>query len=118
MTFIGLVSGILITGPLADRWGAKRFAMLGNLLVARRAGCARLCRQLCRSAGCRALMGFGAGVLDMVLSPIVCALQPHRRTSAMNWLHSFYCFGAVSTVFAGVAGAALRHRLAGDSPSG
>jgi fucose permease len=37
----------------------------------------------------------------MVLSPIVCALQPHRRTAAMNWLHSFYCSGAVLTVLLG-----------------
>ena len=36
-----------------------------------------------------ALMGCGAGILDMVLSPIVSALEPERRTWAMNWLHSF-----------------------------
>jgi len=47
------------------------------------------------------VMGFGAGVLDMVLSPIVCALQPERRTAAMNWLHSFYCTGAVLTILIG-----------------
>jgi fucose permease len=46
-------------------------------------------------------MGFGAGTLDMVLSPIVAALQPERRTVAMNMLHSFYCFGAVVTILIG-----------------
>ncbi|HEX2948298.1 MAG TPA: MFS transporter, partial [Armatimonadota bacterium] len=35
------------------------------------------------------------------LSPIVCAFQPDHRTTAMNWLHSFYCVGAVATVFIG-----------------
>jgi fucose permease len=43
----------------------------------------------------------------MVLSPIVCALQPHRKTAAMNLLHSFYCIGAVVTVL--VASLALKY---------
>jgi fucose permease len=47
------------------------------------------------------VMGFGAGTLDMVLSPIVCALRPERRAVAMNWLHSFYCVGAVLAILAG-----------------
>jgi fucose permease len=37
----------------------------------------------------------------MVLSPIVAALRPDRRTVAMNLLHSFYCFGAVVTILIG-----------------
>ena len=53
------------------------------------------------------LMGLGAGILDMILSPIVCALQPERRTQAMNWLHAFYCLGAVFTVL----GAAFATRV-------
>ncbi|MBV9390525.1 MAG: MFS transporter, partial [Verrucomicrobia bacterium] len=32
--FGGLVLGILITGPCADRWGAKMFAVGGNLILA------------------------------------------------------------------------------------
>ncbi len=37
----------------------------------------------------------------MVLSPIVAALNPARRATAMNWLHSFYCVGAVVTILVG-----------------
>ena len=33
IAFAGLVIGILVTGPLADRWGAKPFAQLGNGLI-------------------------------------------------------------------------------------
>ena len=33
ISFAGLVLGILITGPLADRLGAKPFAQLGNALI-------------------------------------------------------------------------------------
>jgi fucose permease len=47
------------------------------------------------------VLGFGAGVLDMVLSPIVSAINPESRSASMNWLHSFYCVGATLTVMAG-----------------
>src|SRR5260370_12165450 len=33
-SFLGLVCGILLAGPLADRWGAKPFAMTGNAVTA------------------------------------------------------------------------------------
>ncbi len=105
-TFLGLVAGILLTGPLADRFGPKRFAVLGNLLVAAGLGLLALAQSYPAVLAAAALMGFGAGVLDMVLSPIVCAFQPAQRTAAMNWLHSFYCVGAVATVL--IASLALR----------
>lgn len=98
ITFVGLVGGILVTGPLADRLGAKPFTIVGNGLIVLGLLCLGLShdyRGVCLAVF---VMGVGAGILDMVLSPIVCALQPHRRTSAMNWLHSFYCSGAVLTV--------------------
>jgi len=99
--FASLTLGILISGPLADRWGGKVFAMLGLALACAGLalmGAARTYRALLVAA---CLMGLGSGILDMVLSPIVCALEPDRRASAMNWLHSFYCMGAVGTVLIG-----------------
>ena len=106
VTFAGLVLAICITGPLADRIGGKVFAVGGNLLVA--AGLAGLAASPSYETVLMAVfaMGFGAGTLDMVLSPIVAALQPHRRTAAMNLLHSFYCIGAVLTIF--IASLALK----------
>lgn len=99
--FGGLVVGILVTGPLADRWGTKPFTLLGNALVsvsllamAFAPGYASLCIAIF-------FMGLGAGIIDMVLSPIVSALNPTRRAVALNWLHSFYCVGAAVTILAG-----------------
>lgn len=100
-TFGGIVLGILVTGPLADRFGAKIFSLLGNALLC----CGLLVTAwsptysilLCSNF----LLGLGAGILDMVLSPIVSALNPDNRASSMNWLHSFYCVGATLTVVAG-----------------
>jgi fucose permease len=97
----GLVTAILMTGPLADRLGFKPFAIIGNALIALGLllfGLAPTYGTACLAAF---IIGLGAGVLDMVLSPIVCALQPDRRTAAMNWLHSFYCTGAVLTILIG-----------------
>ena len=101
ITFAGLVAGIVLTGPLADRCGAKPFALLGNILT----GASLLAAAFApgyKSLACALFfLGLGAGVLDMVLSPVVAALNPHRRVAAMNWLHSFYCVGAVVTILVG-----------------
>ena len=46
--------------------------------------------------------GVGAGILDMILSPIVSSLtRGQSQTRALNVLHSFYCIGAIMTILAG-----------------
>lgn len=101
VTFAGLVAGILVSGPLADRWGPRWFAVGGNVLIAVGLGVIGLADTYAAVMfGC-AVMGLGAGSLDMILSPIIAAVQPHRRTLSMNLLHSFYCLGAVMTILAG-----------------
>jgi len=99
-TFAGLVVGILVTGPLADRFGAKLSAVAGNALVAVGLLAMSLSPGFDALLGAVFCMGLGAGILDMVLSPIVAALQPDNRTGAMNWLHSFFAVGAVLAVLA------------------
>lgn len=101
ITFAGLVIGILTTGPLADRWGAKAFALLGNGLIAVSLVLAAWAPSYALLGTAIFILGLGAGVLDMVLSPVVAALNPTRRAAAMNWLHSFYCVGAVVTILTG-----------------
>ena len=99
--FAGLFVGILVTGPLADRWGAKPFALLGNLLIALSLIAAALAPSYAVLSVAIFVFGLGAGSLDMVLSPVVAALNPARRSAAMNWLHSFYCVGAAATILVG-----------------
>jgi len=105
--FAGFVAGILGGGPLADRWGAKPLAVFGAALTIAGLVLLSTARVYGGLLGASAVLGLGAGVLDMVLSPVVSALEPHRRTAALNWLHAFYCIGAVMTVLAGSA--ALRY---------
>src|ERR1700747_1088250 len=101
LTFGGLVGGILFTGPLADRWGGKLFSILGTLLIG--VGLVLLGISPTYSLVLVAVfvMGLGAGILDMVLNPIVAALQPDSGAKALNWLHSFYGIGTVLTVLVG-----------------
>jgi len=101
VAFAGLVVGILGTGPLADRCGAKIFAVFGNVLTI--AGLIGMAWAPTYGIllGMMFVIGLGAGMLDMILSPVVAALNPERRSAAMNWLHSFYCVGAVVTILIG-----------------
>ncbi len=98
VAFAGLVVGILLTGPLADRFGAKPFALLGNILTVVGLAGMSLSQNYIMLLAMMGLIGLGAGVLDMILSPVVAALNPDSRSSAMNWLHSFYAVGAVVTI--------------------
>src|SRR5256885_8461879 len=101
ITFAGLVGGILFTGPLADRWGGKLFSVLGTLLIGVGLALLRIAPGYSMVLVAVFVMGLGAGILDMVLSPIIAALQPDSRATALNWLHSFYGIGTVITVFLG-----------------
>ncbi len=100
-TFTGLVAAILVTGPLADRFGAKIFSLIGNVLLVIGLLLTAWSPNYTILLWANFVLGFGAGVLDMVLSPVVSALNPDNRSASMNWLHSFYCVGATLTVAAG-----------------
>ena len=93
--------GILFSGPLADRWGAKLFAVAGLVLVSLGLVVTATATSYAALLVGASVTGLGAGIIDMVLSPIVSALQPHRRSAALNVLHSFYCVGAVLTTVLG-----------------
>jgi fucose permease len=101
ITFAGLVGGILVTGPLADRWGGKPFSVLGTLLIGAGLGLLGISPGYPMLLVAVFIMGLGAGILDMVLSPIVAAVQPSERGTALNWLHSFYGIGTMITVVIG-----------------
>ena len=101
LAFAGLVMGIFVTGPFADRWGPKLFAQVGNGVIAGSLVGLAFAPTYAALGTWGFLLGLGAGVLDMVLSPVVSALNPARRAVALNWLHSFYSVGAIVTILAG-----------------
>lgn len=102
VTFTGLVGGILVTGPLADRWGGRIFAVGGNVLIALGLLTLRWTTGYPMLLGAAFIGGVGAGILDMILSPIVSSFtRGQSQTAALNVLHSFYCIGAIMTILAG-----------------
>ncbi len=101
VTFVGLAIGIVVTGPLADRFGAKLFVQLGNILIVLSLTGLAFAPTYFSAGIWMFVLGLGSGVIDMVLSPVVSALNPTRRAAAMNWLHSFYGLGAVITILVG-----------------
>jgi fucose permease len=102
ITFAGLVGGILLAGPLADRWGGKLFSVLGTSLIGIGLALLGISPGYSMVLVAVFVMGLGAGILDMVvLSPIIAALQPDSRATALNWLHSFYGIGTVIMVLVG-----------------
>ncbi len=44
------------------------------------------------------VMATGSGFIEVIISPIVDALPLDNKSGAMNFLHSFYCFGHIFTV--------------------
>jgi MFS family permease len=102
VTFIGLVGGILVTGPLADRWGGRIFAVGGNGLIAMGLTTLHWTIDYPMLLGAAFIGGVGGGILDMILSPIVSSLtRGQSQNPALNVLHSFYCVGAIVTILAG-----------------
>ncbi len=98
VTFTGIVTGILVAGPLADRYGMRPFIILGTLLVIIGQVLMALAPayRLLLSAG--VVGGVGAGILDALFSPLVCNICREERARALNLLHAFYSIGAVVTV--------------------
>lgn len=98
LLFAGFVVGILATGPLADRLGAKPFVLMGTAASATGLLLLSTAWSYMSLLVAGFVIGLGAGVIDMVMSPIVSTLAIDNRTAAMNRLHAFYCLGAISTL--------------------
>ncbi len=96
--FAGAMVGIFVSGPLADRLGAKLFTVGGSVLCCAGLVVLAAAQDYWSLLVASGLMGFAAGILDMILSPIIAAVRVNDRAKALNRLHAFYCFGAISTI--------------------
>lgn len=96
--FGGYVIGLLVSLPLADRLGGKPFVLIGNAVCAISLGLIAAAANYTMLLTAVLLLGIGAGIIELITSPIVSVLEPTRRTNALNMLHSFYSLGSVLTV--------------------
>jgi fucose permease len=98
-SLLGVVAGILISGPLADRWGLRPYMILGAVLeLAGLLSISQAPTVALLLVGI-APVGLGTGVLDGLASPLVAQLQPGNRTRALNWLHACYPTGFLLMAF-------------------
>lgn len=91
--FAGLFLAILTTGPAADRWGIRVPLVLSAVTQS-------LGFLICGMASTRPtlflgafVLGTGTGMVDALLTPLVCATYPEIRTRVSNLLHAFYPIG-------------------------
>lgn len=89
----GVVTGLLLAGPLADHWGLRPFMILGEALEVAALVATALAPTVPVLWAAMGLVGIGAGLVDGLASPLVAQLQPRQRTRALNWLHSCYPLG-------------------------
>lgn len=96
--FWGLFAGILATGPLADRWGIR--ALLVSSAVCQAGGfvIASLAHGSVLLFFGAFIVGIGTGMVDPLLTPLVCAVYPDIRTKASNLLHAFYPIGILIVI--------------------
>ena len=93
--FAAALVSILMTGPLADRVGARIFTVLGPSLVTAGLFTIVLAPKYTFLLLGSAVLGVGAGMLDNTMSPIIAAVSGPRRSAELNGLHAYYCVGAV-----------------------
>ncbi len=96
--FVGRVPAILCAGPLADRFGLKPLLLIGAVGVIVGLVLMGLAPTYFLLLGACLIAGAFSGPFDVLLDPLVCALRPARKASALNFLHAFYPVGAVGAV--------------------
>jgi len=96
--FWGFVAAIVCTGPLGDRFGYKPFLVLASCLQISGLVLSATAQSYPALVTGAAVLGVGCGVLEVLVSPLVCVLRPHARTRAMNLCHGFYSVGAIGTL--------------------
>lgn len=109
LLFTGFMAGIVVAGTLADRYGPKRFAVLGAAACAGGLVLSAAAWRFDVLLAGAITIGVGAGFLDMILSPIVSRIALDDRTRALNSLHAFYAVGAVGWLV--IATAALQAEI-------
>jgi len=95
---LGLAIAILASGVLADRWGFRALLVCGSAMQVCGFGLLSIADTQALAIAGGFIMGLGSGMADALLTPMVNALYPQRRTTATNLLHSFFPLGIILTI--------------------
>ena len=94
----GVMIGVLLAGPLADRLGPAPLLLLGSILQCAGLWWISLAHGLSHLVIGGVLMGMGGGMPDALATPIACLARPDRRSGVANLLHAFFGVGVICVV--------------------
>jgi len=98
MPFFGVTLAMLVAGPIADRWGFRAILAVGSSLQALGLFAIAQAGVRWRVLAGGLVLGLGVGLLDPLLSALVCTIYPEQRARMSNLLHAFYALGIACAV--------------------
>ena len=96
--FWGFPIAVVISGPLADRFGFRWLLVVGAVLQSVGLYSIASADGLAAAVVGAVILGVGSGATDALLTPVVCVVYPERRTAANNLLHAFFPIGLVVNI--------------------
>lgn len=97
------VISLVLGGPLADRIGPRMFFNIGFVLVTCGMATYGTGNSYAHAIVGSALYGIGGGMLDLIASPVVAALQPTKQAEALNKLHACFSLGSIIALAVGLS---------------
>jgi len=97
--FLGVSVSTIGTALIAARFGAKPAGLFGNAVTCLGLVLSGLAPEYWTLCVALFVLGLGAGAIDMVIPPVVSALNPTARGAHMNYLNAIYWAGAVAANF-------------------
>ena len=93
----GIGMGVLVAGPLVDRFPRRPTFLVSTLIVAAALGSVGAEMSFTRAAIHVAGMGFGAGIFDTLLNAVTVERWGEDSVRPMAWLHAMVPAGAIAT---------------------
>lgn len=93
----GIAVGVLVAGPLVDRYPRRPIFLASTLIVAAAVGSVATGMSLGRALLHVAAMGLGAGIFDTLLNALTVERWRENSVRPMAWLHAMVPVGAIAT---------------------
>ena len=93
----GIAIGVLIAGPLVDRYPRRPIFLASTLIVAAALSTVEPGMSLTRALLHVAAMGIGAGIFDTLLNALTVERWRENAVRPMAWLHAMVPVGAIAT---------------------
>lgn len=93
--FWGFTIAMMVGGPLADRLGMKKIALLAFITHALGIVATLLAYDMWTLFGATTLIGIGNGFVEAAFNPLVASLYPKQKTKMLNRFHVWFPGGLV-----------------------